>query len=462
MFTAPNTGNAVIDDQGQVITYPELNNISKSISFILGSRSLILCLCKNTIGSLLGYVSFINNKSVPILVNYMIDNDQLMVLINKYKPHFLFIPKEKYNDFKRYDIIYEIFDYLLLKTNIEGFISLNPDLSLLLTTSGSTGSPKFVRQSYKNIISNTSSIIKYLDLNNQERPITTLPMYYTYGLSVINSHLFCGATILLTQKTFMQKEFWDFFKETNSTSFAGVPYSYEILKRLRFFRMHLPSLVTMTQAGGKLSFQLHKEFAEYAQNTGRKFVVMYGQTEATARMSYLPSRLSLVKCGSMGIPIPGGKFELIDTQGNIITTPNTIGELIYEGDNVCMGYAESGEDLSKGDEFGGVLQTGDLAERDFDGFYYIVGRKKRFLKIFGSRVNLDETEQLIKSEYPNLDCACTGKDDNMLIYITNPNYLDTLRNYINSKTSIHPQGYVVKIIESIPKNETGKTEYSKL
>ncbi len=175
-----------------------------------------------------------------------------------------------------------------------------------------------------------ASIVQYLHLDETERPITTLPMNYTYGLSIINSHLMVGATILLTEKGLMQKEFWTFFKEQEATSFGGVPYTYEMLERLRFFRMDLPSLRYFTQAGGKLAPERHRKFAEYAQKRGKKFVVMYGQTEATARMGYLPPERALDKCGSMGVAIPGGRMWLRDVDGSRITEPRIVGELLHE------------------------------------------------------------------------------------------------------------------------------------
>ena len=305
-------------------------------------------------------------------------------------------------------------------------------------------------------------LAEYLEITDAERPITTLPMNYTYGLSVINSHLLKGATTLLTNKGLMQKEFWDFFKEQQATSIAGVPYTYEMLKRLRFFRMELPSLKTLTQAGGKLSPELHREFAEYAIENGKRFVVMYGQTEATARMSYLPWQKTLEKCGSMGIAIPGGRFDLIDEDGNIITSPEVTGELVYTGQNVTPGYAECGDDLIKGDERHGVLVTGDLAKRDADGYFYIVGRKKRFLKIFGNRVNLDETERLIKAAFPDTECACIGKDDKMTICITSQEKHTEIRNYLSQKTGLNHVAFQVKTVQQIPKNDAGKTLYAKL
>jgi len=285
-------------------------------------------------------------------------------------------------------------------------------------------------------------------------------MYYSFGLSIINSHLLKGATLLLTSYSIIQKEFWNFLKTEQATSLSGVPYTYEILKRLRFFRMDLPSIKTLTQAGGKLNVELNREFAEYCQSTDRSFFAMYGQTEATARMSYLPCQQSISKLGSIGIAIPGGEFYLIDENGDVINEYDRVGELVYLGKNVSLGYAECGDDLMLGDENYGTLYTGDLAKMDTDKYYYIVGRKKRFIKLFGNRVNLDETEQLLKSLI--LDCACTGVDDKMVIFITEAERLDEVKKYISTKTGINYSGFEVKYVDTIPKNSSGKTIYSKL
>ena len=348
------------------------------------------------------------------------------------------------------------------RTEDEGQRALYDELALLLTTSGSTGSPKLVRQSYANIKANTASIVEYLKLDATERPITTLPMNYTYGLSIINSHLAAGATILLTDKSIMQREFWDFFAAQGATSFGGVPYTYEMLDKLMFFRRKLPSLRTMTQAGGKILPALHQKFAEYAKREGKNFVVMYGQCEATARMSYLPPERALDKVGSMGVAIPGGKFTLIDVDGREITEPEVTGELVYEGANVTLGYAECADDLSKGDERQGRLVTGDMAKHDAEGFYYVVGRKKRFLKIFGNRVNLDETERLIKDRFPDMDCACGGVDDKMKIFVTEGGREREIQDFVAEKTHLNFTAFDVVPINSIPKNASGKTLYSEL
>ena len=157
-------------------------------------------------------------------------------------------------------------------------------------------------------------------------------------------------------------------KEQRATSIAGVPFTYEMLKKVRFFKMELPDLRYMTQAGGKLSPELHREFAEWALKQNKKFIVMYGQTEATARMSYLPWEYASSKAGSIGIAIPGGNFRLIDTEGNTIEQPEIAGELVYTGPNVTLGYAQSRFDLSRPDENQGSLHPRDQANRDQDRF----------------------------------------------------------------------------------------------
>jgi len=456
-----NKNIAVITENDRKITYTELKNYCKELTDNIKSRCLVFNLCKNEIGSLIGYIGFLNAKIVPLMLKADLEDALFKSLLNEYKPSYIWLPRksaDKY-DFKK---IYGNFNYVLLKTNFTEHYALYEELALLLTTSGSTGSPKLVRQSYKNIESNTKSIIEYLELNEKEKVITTLPMNYTYGLSVINTHLYVGASIFLTEKTLIQKEFWQQIKNNNITSFGGVPYTYEMLFKLRFFKMNFPSIRYLTQAGGKLSPELHKNFAKWAKDNNKKFIVMYGQTEATARMSYLPAEKSLEKFGSIGIAIPCGKFKLIDSNGKKITTPETIGELVYEGDNVTLGYAEKGSDLAKGDNFCGKLETGDMAKFDNDGFYYIVGRKKRFLKIYGNRVNLDETENLIKTHFSDFECACSGIDDNMKIFITDVDYKEKVVDFIADKTGLNRTAFKVEYINEIPKNESGKILYKKL
>jgi len=226
--------------------------------------------------------------------------------------------------------------------------------------------------------------------------------------------------------------------------------------------MELPYLKTFTQAGGKLDIGLHRKFAEYERENDKKFVVMYGQCEASARMAYLPPEYSLEKAGAVGVPVSGGIFELEDTAGQRITEAGKSGELIYKGENVALGYAACQSDLEKGDEFGGVLHTGDIAEFDEDGFFYITGRKNRFVKVYGNRVSLDDVECLIREAYPGPTCACSGRDDRLYLFLTETAGADEVRRFTAKKTGLNRAAFQIRIIDRIPVNENGKVLYNEL
>lgn len=455
------TNVALIDDNNNSITYEELCKYSDLLKEKINSRKLCLVLCKNSLGLVVGYVSFMRNRVVPIMVDVSIDKMLLYNIINTYQPAYVYAPSDNHK-INGYNSIMKIYDYELYESEAAHEVFMYPDLALLLTTSGTTGSPKFVRQSYKNIEANTKSICEYLIINSNEIAVTTLPMNYTYGLSVLQTHLMVGAKIVITEKTVINKEFWDLVKAYKVTSIAGVPYTYQMLKKVKFMKFDLPCLKTLTQAGGKLPITLHKEFGEYALANNKRFVVMYGQTEATARMAYLPYERCLDKSGSIGISIPGGKLELVDNDDQIVTLTDVEGELVYYGDNVTLGYAQTKEDLSLGDINHGILKTGDLAKKDNDGFFYITGRKKRFIKMYGSRINLDEIEQLAKNKFTEIDCACVGKDDYLSLYITDLNLIDECRTYLLKLLKITAVAFEVVYINEIPKNSSGKTNYKVL
>ena len=451
---------AIIDENDFAITYNDLFQYSNTLNSHFVERSLIFTLCENSVGSLLGYFAFLNNRHVQLLIDASLDLIQMQNLISLYNPNYLWLPNTLLEQFFNSTIIYSNWNYSLIRLNTSNVI-MHEDLSLLLTTSGSTGSPKLVRLSFSNILSNAKSIAQSLKITDLERPITSLPMNYSYGLSVINSHLINGATILLSKFSVVQKEFWDFAKKYKATSIAGVPYTYQMLKMIRFSNMELPYLKMLTQAGGKLSSNLVNEFSDYAIKNNKEFIVMYGQTEATARMSYLPFNMSKEKSESIGIPIPGGKFTLINMPDKTeIHQSNIQGELMYQGPNVSLGYASNINDLAKGDENFGNLYTGDIAYRDEDGYYFITGRMKRFIKIYGNRINLDEIEQILLTK--NIECACDGVDDKMTIFATNKNKIEEILNLLTSKLKLNFRAFEIRIISEIPKNTAGKVLYTQL
>lgn len=450
------TATAVIDDSNAQLTYGDLCEFVDTFSTVVVKRSLVFILCENEIGAVAGCVASFANGIVPLLLSEKIDHALLDQLIAKYQPTYLWVNGSMKSAFS-FEPIFSEYEYELLSTGLPPY-DLHDELSLLLSTSGSTGSPKLVRHSYKNIERNAQNVARFFELSNEDRPIAALPMHYTMGLSVILSHLCAGSTILLTKRSLMDREFWNFMKDHQATSFTGVPYSYEILYKLRFFRMELPALELLTQGGGKLSEKLFKAYADYAEEKGKRFIATYGQTEGTARMAYLPANQATSKIGSIGYAIPEGKLYIVNEEGEELTETEVEGEMVYEGPNVTMGYATKREDLMKGDENNGILHTGDIVTRDADGAYYIIGRKNRFLKLYGLRVSLDDIEQLIKSSF-NTDCACSGDDQKMIVRITDEALVQDVKVFIGDRTKLYYKAYEVVYVATILRNETGKVLY---
>lgn len=449
---------AIKDSDGQQITYGEIMQFADLFWDKVGERTLLFVLNHNTVGAAAGYLGAMINRIVPLMLGASMDQELLEELIRIYHPKYLWKPVEMVKEGE--NGLLEQYGYALVETGLSSY-PMYEELSLLLTTSGSTGSPKLVRHSYNNLEAQARNISAFFELDDTERPMLDLPINYTMGLSVLNSHLYSGATVLLTYLNVLSPKYWEYFKREEATSFTNVPYSYEILKKLRFFRMDLPSLKLITQGGGKLNEELQREFAEYAEQTGRRFILTYGQTEGSARMAYLPAEYAKEKCGSIGKAIPNGRLYIIDEDGKEIGEPDVIGEMVYEGPNVTLGYAQSGDDLSLGDERHGVLHTGDMVKKDADGFFYIVGRKKRFLKLCGYRVGLDECENLIRAKFQT-ECACTGDDTGMKVYVTTDQEHEEIKRYIAEKTNINSSAFHIVQIEELPRNEAGKILYSKL
>jgi acyl-coenzyme A synthetase/AMP-(fatty) acid ligase len=449
--------SAVIDIDGNSFTHKDLFEFSKLFFQKINKRSLIFILSENTFGSVAGYIASLENKIVPLLLNCATEKQLRENLIVEYQPEFLWVPEYMTSSFD-YEIVFKSYGFALLKTNLQS-PTLHDSLSLLLPTSGSTGSPKLVRHSYSNIEENAKNVGQVFEIKTSDRAMAILPMYYTMGLSVITSYLAAGATVLLFNGSLTDAVFWKFLKEQKATVFTGVPYSFEIISKLRFTRMDLPDLKIISQGGGKLNPSLFNDFAEYAERTGKKFIATYGQTEGTARMAYLPAEFAKTKIGSIGKAIPNGNLFLIDDNGNEILNPNVPGQMVYSGLNVTLGYAYSGDDLQKGDERNGVLPTGDIAVKDKEGFFYIVGRISRFLKLYGVRIGLDELEHLIVQNF-GVETVCTGDDEKMKIYVTNKDILEEVASFVIHKTSLYHQAFEVVYIPTIARNDVGKIIYN--
>ena len=450
---------AVKDNENNSLTYGELSEQVEAFSHLLRPRSIIFMLCKNTVGSLVGYLGFVEGNSVPLMLSSKIERELLDELIYEYSPAYLWIPSKLVNEFS-YPVRFEKYGFSLLETGNEVY-PINDQLPLLMTTSGSTGSPKLVRYKKGNLEVNARNVAKAFGWTVDERPVCDLGMQYTMGLNVINTHLYVGATILLTTYNLMSGDFWDYVKNEKVTNFTGVPFSYDILNRLHFDRMDLPYLKTLSEGGGKLTNERFMQLAKYAKANNKRFIASFGTTETSARMACLPADLALSKTGSIGRAIPEGELFLVDSDGKVLTEPEAEGELCYRGPNVTMGYAVKREELQKGDDFNGEYHTGDLARRDIDGCYFITGRMSRFLKLLSYRISLDQCERMIQEEF-GIECACAGTDQRMDIFITDNSKQKEVIDFICEKTNLFKSLFKIYVISEIPRNDSGKIIYKKL
>ncbi|WP_167137587.1 AMP-binding protein [Diaminobutyricimonas sp. TR449] len=328
-----------------------------------------------------------------------------------------------------------------------------PDLALLISTSGSTGSPKLVRLSRDNVLSNARAIAEYLRLSPADRAATTLPMHYCYGLSVINSHLVAGASIALTERSVTDPAFWDDASANQITSFAGVPYTFELLETGGFLDRLPAGIRYLTQAGGRLAPEAVRRFARLGDRRGFEFFVMYGQTEATARMAYVPAELAEQAAGSIGRPIPGGRFRIDSEPGA------EIGELVYEGPNVMLGYAMSPSDFALGRTVH-ELRTGDLARQRSDGLFEVVGRLNRFVKVYGLRVDLDEVQRLLAEEGIETRTASAG--ERLLVFVRAERQVEAARTRAAALLGIPAHSVRAYPITEFPCTASGKPDFGAL
>jgi len=429
-----------------------------------GARRLVLLAMRNDIPSVLGYLAALEAGLPIALIHTSPKVEHLEDLIARYRPAVLLGDTgdhSNYGPVKRLALSLDQNLAIEIRTRLDDMGAVAHDaLAVLLSTSGSTGSPRFVRLSRSAVVANAEQIASALTIDARECAPTTLPLHYSFGLSVLNSHLVAGARILVTNAPILSEELWAQIRTFGCTSFAGVPYSYEVLRRLDLEALAGPSLQTMTQAGGRLTPAKIQEFHDRMVRRGGQFIVMYGQTEATARIAVLPSALIPAKLGSCGRALPGGSLTIEDEAGHEVPA-GTEGEVIFRGPNVMMGYAESADDLMRGDEVGGRLATGDLGFLDHDGYLFVTGRRKRIAKVLGFRISLDEVETLLA---PHGRVAVIGRDERIVVFCegwTAAMRLDQ-RASLARAIGLHPTTIEFREVENLPLLLTGKIDYQRL
>ena len=408
----------VLGDHG-TLTYAEfiqnLENLSSILFNRYGSGKKILLIADNTPFFIISYFSIISSGNIAILVETKISRSDLTRILDTIRPSGALIQNRYRHYFE--DPAFDIMNETILhkEENKKNFVCPSPDvqdddIAVIIFTSGSTGTKKGVMLTHKNLIANTGSIIEYLWLNETDRICVVLPFFYCYGASLLHTHLRVGGSIVLNQKPFLSSVIND-IDSYHCTGFAGVPSTYQILiNKTRFLQQEFPGLRYFTQAGGQLPNNYITILTEHFPE--KKIYVMYGATEATARLSYLPPELVNTKLGSIGKGIPHVVLAVLN-QSMQAVKPSEIGEIVARGDNIMKGYYNDPEGTDAVLK-NGWLHTGDLATVDEDGFIYIIGRSKNIIKSGGYRISPHEIENEILSFKKFKGCVVFGIPDEIM------------------------------------------------
>ncbi|WP_338467662.1 AMP-binding protein [Novosphingobium sp. ZN18A2] len=427
---------ALKGEAGESVSYVDLARMADNAGFACGARRLVVMEIDNSIPAVAAYLGALRAGHAIILTAPGNIRD-LDLLVETYRPDLMVSHSDG-----------------LIEADAGPNTGLHPDLAVMLSTSGSTGSPKLVRLSDANLDANARSIAAYLGICPRDCAITTLPPYYSYGLSVLHSRLASGASIALTNRSVTDPEFLRIAGRCEATTLAGVPYTYELLLASGLLDDLPPSMRLLTQAGGRLAPELVERVRVAAEARNLRFFVMYGQTEATARMAYVPPEQLARYPDCIGQPIPGGSFELVDPQTG--APADKAGELVYRGPNVMMGYASDRGDLARGRDIDRLV-TGDLAEMVRPGMFRITGRKRRFIKLFGRRIALDQAEA--EAARIGWSTVATGDDERLVLAVEGDRDPAPLAAYFADHYKLPPKCVVALRLPVIPRLASGKPDY---
>jgi acyl-CoA synthetase (AMP-forming)/AMP-acid ligase II len=414
----------------------------------------------NDAASLIAYLGAIESGHAVAMLDPELDSAFASRLIQRFQPDFIVAPASQALDggiSPRYSATALGTQQVLLCSREPGLYEIHPDLALLISTSGSTGSPKLVRLSWGNLRSNAASINQVLSNTDLDRAMLTTPIFNGYGQSLVHTHLAAGGSFVLTRQRIVSRDFWDFVRDAECNVIGGTPYFYQALDRLDLDFLRVPQLKKFIQIGGRLGESLARKFHESATRRGGCLHIMYGQAEATARISGLPPSMLPDAARSVGFALPGGRLSV--EADELSCGPSQEGELVYEGPNVMMGYASEPLDLAAGDELGGKLHTGDLGYYDDRGLFYVSGRRARFVKVFGWRISLDEVEELLSDTGP---VAAVNENDRIVIFCEEREGGTPDIEGLAARLHIHPSGFELRKVSQIPRLANGKTDYPSL
>ena len=419
--------------------------------------SLVFLLCQNGPDSLAALYGAIAAGHAVALLDAGVSESGLVALAAAFQPDFIISPRP---------------------FALEGFAARRPGtgptvltsvhaaprspladgLSVLLSTSGTTGSQKFVRLAARNLVANADQIASALRMTADDVGVAHLPFHYSYGLSVVTSHLRIGAALHLWDDSVTIPEFWESVGRSGGTQFPGVPFHYNFLARGDLSKVVPVSMRTFTQAGGALAPRLQSRMHEMTSALGAAFYVMYGQTEASPRMATLPPERLQEKLGSVGPALPGGRFSIVGEDG-APAPPGSAGLVVYEGPNVMLGYAERRTDLALGDVMGGRLETGDLGSLDAEGYLTLTGRAKRFAKLHGLRLSLEEVEARFRDA---AEVAAIERGDKILLFTASPESVSALVPTVAAEYKVMSSNFGVRPVPDLPRKASGKVDYGAL
>lgn len=440
---------AILDDKGNTFTYKELAKEAEKLSQFIAYRSVVFLLCDHQTETLrfLYEIFFIN--SIPLLLSSDTDRELIDNLIKIYQPQYIYCKKTT-RFAKEYLYNLEFDSHVVLKTESIQY-PVHPDLALLLSTSGTTGSAKLVRLSYDNLYDNISNACQKLCIHKGQKGISPLPVNHIYGLDFCLWHWHCGATLLTTEESVISKKFLEFYEREKANNFAGTPYIYKLLKKIQFWDLEKIHYLHVAMSAGEQMSQIDQ--MDLVSILGNKFWISYGQTECAYMISAMNFDKSNIKFGSVGKVLDNVKIKV-----------NTNGELLVESKSVCMGYANTVEQIADGDENHGIISTGDKAWVDKDGCIYLRGRLTRYIKILGKRTSLDDIEEYLKNKFSGGEFACIGSDNYIVVFFTGEEEsLDRKIPIILDRCMRIPQKFVSCMpLKKLPRGDTGKIIYKML
>jgi long-chain acyl-CoA synthetase len=435
-----------------------MRSFSDKLPFTRKALGFIFAL--NDAASLIAYLGSIECGHAVAMLDPELDSPLALNLIRRFQPDFIVAPASQALDSgisAQYSATALGTQHVLLCSLRPGRCEIHPDVALLISTSGSTGSPKLVRLSWRNLQSNAASINQVLLNTDLDRAMLTTPIFNGYAQSLVHTHLAAGGSFVLTRHRIVTRAFWDIVREAECSGIGGTPYFYQALDRLDLDFLRVPQLKKFVQIGGRLAESLVRKFHESATRRGGSLHIMYGQAEATARISGLPPSMLPAAARSVGFALPGGRLS-VEADGRCCG-PSQEGELVYEGPNVMMGYASEPLDLAAGYELGGKLHTGDLGYYDDRGLFYVSGRRARFVKVFGWRISLDEVEELLSDAGP---VAAVNENDRIVIFCEERQGPTPDIEGLSARLHIHPSGFELRKVSQIPRLANGKADYHSL